>query len=262
MRWRFWRAPLSAKKIAKLAALAANPFAQPEVRVQKMERLLEEGSAAALLGVLQRFAANAQGQIADEEEKAWLVGALVDKGDAAVAPLEAYIRAEAKLSHALGAYAKLVGNARAATFFAARLEALGPDDHRSVEAKQQLLAAFVERASPGEILVKLVPFLEDHSDDVRWQVLETIDRAAQASKNVTGDGAASPTLTPAALSVVRPHLVAQVTPGPTSARIARRAARLLCAQKWPWLDPGAQLAASVAAHHRIDAEGRLEALDS
>ena len=268
MQWRFWRRPLTDAKIAKLASLAANPFAQPEVRVQKMERLLEDGSEAALRGVLQRFAANAQGQIADEEEKQWLITALVNKGEAAVTPLEDYIRGEAKLTFALAAYAKVVGDARAAGFFAAQLRRLGPDDHRSIEAKQQLLAAWVERVPAADILAELAPFLQDHSDDVRWQVLETIEQAAQADRSPDAS-ALRPEAPPvdksksghrqAGLLAVRPMLVALVSEGPASARIARRAARLMCAHKWAWLAGDTKLAPSVAAGHSISAEGRLQA---
>src|SRR6478609_7318824 len=94
----FGKGPLSDKRIAKVAKLASNPFAQPDVRMREMQRLIDDGSDAALRGVLKRFAANAQGHIADEDEKKWLEDALVAHGDDALGPLRDYIATEEKLT--------------------------------------------------------------------------------------------------------------------------------------------------------------------
>jgi hypothetical protein len=170
----FGRGPLSAAKIAKMAKLAANPFAQPDVRMREMERLLDDGSELAISGLLRRFASNAQGHIADEEEKSWLEDALVGVGAAAVAPLQAYIRSEAKLTFALRALERILGAAAAGTFFLEVLQAYGPEDHRNEEAKLQLVLHLTEKASK-QTLVALLPFLGDHSDDVQWGILAGID---------------------------------------------------------------------------------------
>ena len=63
------KGPMSPKKIDKVAKLASNPFAQPDVRMREMQRLIEDGSDAALRGLLKRFSVNANGAIADEDEK-------------------------------------------------------------------------------------------------------------------------------------------------------------------------------------------------
>lgn len=61
----FGKGPLSDKRIDRISKLAANAFAQPDVRMREMQRLLDDGTPAAIKGVLRRFAANAQGHIAD-----------------------------------------------------------------------------------------------------------------------------------------------------------------------------------------------------
>ena len=63
----FFGGPLSEKKIEKISKLASNPFAQPDIRMREMMRLLSDGGPGALRGVIKRFAANANGAIADED---------------------------------------------------------------------------------------------------------------------------------------------------------------------------------------------------
>lgn len=174
----FGRGPMSEKKIDKIAKLASNPFAQPDVRMKEMQRLLQEGTDPAYRGLLKRFAANANGQIADEEEKQWLEDAIVDVGDSIQEPLEEYIRANKTLSYALRAYERIFGLDRAIAFFLEVLNRHGPEAYREAEAKQQIALVLAEHAQDHRVLDGLLPFVEDHSDDVRWAVLDAVEGAA------------------------------------------------------------------------------------
>lgn len=213
--------PLSARRIEKSAKLAANPFAQPEVRTREMQRLLKDQSPPALRGVLRRFSANAQGHIADEEEKTWLSDALVDVGEHAQAPLEDYIRSEDKLSYALGTYRRIVGPEGAVRFFCQVLREIGPSDYRRIEAKLQLVLELGEHADDEEVARTLTEHLHDHSDDVRWSVLAWAEK--QATRDDLPEG-------------VRQQLARQlgqlVCEPQVSMRIAQRAAQMLCALAW------------------------------
>jgi hypothetical protein len=222
----FRKGPLSADKIDKIAKLAANPFAQPDVRMREMERLVDEGSEASLRGVLRRFASNAQGHIADEDEKKWLRTALVDLGEPALGSLEDYIRSESKLTYALRAYADIVGPEKAASFFLEVLEHYGADDYRSDEAKLQLVLQLSDAAQDAAVLRRLLPFLRDHSDDVQWAVLEIVQSTAQKPQ------APSLPALQAAFAEALPILQHLLTDTGTSARIARRTAELLAEQGW------------------------------
>ncbi|MEL6547222.1 MAG: hypothetical protein AAFQ82_21540, partial [Myxococcota bacterium] len=173
----FGKGPMSEKKIDKVAKLASNPFAQPDVRMREMQRLLQDGSEYAYRGLLKRFAANANGQIADEDEKQWLEDAVVDVGERIRSPLEAFIRQNKTLSYALRAYERIFGLQESVGFFLAALEAHGPDAYRQSEAKQQLTLALIEHIDDERVLPGLLPFVEDHSDDVRWAVLDGVERA-------------------------------------------------------------------------------------
>ncbi len=197
---------LDAKKVAKIAALASNPYAQPDVRMRELQRLMDDATPVAVAGALKRFGANANGAIADEEEKKWLENALVEAGEKVKTPLEHYIQTESRLTYVLRAYRSIVGLPEAAVFFVRVLHAYGPEDHRSVEAKLQLVLALEEALPEPGVLEGLVPFLKDHSDDVRWNVsglfakacaqnlcdLSLKERAAHVFKEVFLDETTSP----------------------------------------------------------------------
>ena len=217
----FGKGPLSEKRIGKAAQLACNAFAQPDVRMREMQRLLDDGSPAALRGVLKRFGANASGNIADEEEKKYLEDAMVDLGDAAIQPLESYIRSGTQLSYALRAYRRLRGGDAATAFFLDVLKAYGPDDHRSSEAKLQIIWQLADDLSVPAVLDVLTEFLQDHSDDVRWAIMDLLER-----------GADEKLLSEQARVAACGYLAELVTTDDTGPRIIKRAAEILCAREW------------------------------
>lgn len=216
----FGKGPLSERQIGKIAKLAANPFAQPDVRMREMEKLLKDGSPEAMRGVLKRFASNASGPIADEDEKKFLENALVDKGDVAREPLREYIRGEKQLTYALRALRRIAGEGEAVAFFIDVLNDYGPDDHRGIEAKLQLVWQLSENLDDPRVMAALIPYLHDHSDDVRWVVLELLEKAADRKL-----------LTDTALAQVAEALAAVVTDD-ASPRILQRTAELLSAREW------------------------------
>jgi HEAT repeat protein len=218
----FGRGPLSEKRIAKISKLACNPYAQPDVRMREMHRLIQDGSPAALRGLIKRFSTNASGHIADEDEKKFLEDALVDIGEEALGPLLEYIKSDKQLTYAMRAYKRIAGSARAVEAFALVLQYHGPEDHRALEAKLQLVLQLAEDLSDARVLPALVPFLLDHSDDVRWAVLELLEKAA--------DGRL---ITPEVQTEIGRVLGEIVTGTEASTRILRRTAELLSTREWP-----------------------------
>jgi hypothetical protein len=217
----FGKGELSEKKIDKIASLAANPYAQPDVRMKEMQRLLEVGTTPAIRGVLKRFTTNASGHIADEDEKKWLEDALVELGGAAVEPLKEFILSQDKLTYALQAYQRIVGAGSAVEFFLSVLAHYGPDDYRSAESKLQIILFLSEHLSDARVLPGLCPFLVDHSDEVRWAVIELIDRAAREK-----------TLPQPIEEQARKNLSSFVVDADVGPRIQKRTAELFCAHEW------------------------------
>lgn len=247
---------MSPKRIDQASKLACNAFAQPEVRMREMQRLLKQGTPESIAGAVRRFGANAQGHIADEEEKSWLMDALVDLGEAAKGPLEGYIRTEQKLTYSLIAHQRIAGEGASRAFFMQVLQSIGPKDHQRVEPKQQLVAALIAHAHLQEVQERLAPFLSDHSDDVVWAVLDGVEQAMDHTP-ARGTGGYEPH------SSLHPAVVAGLAallghPG-LSARISRRVATLLARYGAPL--PGGQgpLPGPIAEQFFVDGKGILHA---
>ncbi len=229
----FGKGPMSSAKIDKAATLAANPYAQPDVRMREMQRLLADGTTASIRGALKRFAANASGHIADEEEKKWLEDALVDMGEVTLEPLRDYIRSQEALTFVLRTYRRIAGDAETVRFLIEVLKAYGPEHYRAVDAKVQITWMLAEMLDDRRVFVALQPFLLDHSDDVRWAVMDLLEQAIRRDL-VAGD----------TLAAVRADLGALVTDGQVGPRIQRRAAELLADHEWQ-LPPAAEVLASL-----------------
>ena len=242
----FGKGPLSEKKITKLAKLAANPFAQPDIRMREMQRLLDDDSAAAIRGVLKRFASNASGHIADEDEKKWLEDALVDKGEISLEPLRAYLREEKQLTYALRAYRRLTDDEEAVRFFLEILQRYGPEHHRSGEAKLQIVWQLSENLDFPTVLPGLLPFLEDHSDDIRWAVLDIIERIAEEGG-----------LSDAHIEQAVEHLGELLSNASTGPRIQKRAAELVHKQTWILPSPHTEIAPLLQEDYFVDKKNYL-----
>ncbi len=232
---------MSERRIDKAAKLAANPFAQSDVRMREMQRLLNDGSPAAIRGVLKRFAANASGHIADEEEKKWLANALVDQGEDAIEPLQSFIKSEESLTYALDAYERITGAEAAIRFYLEVMNAYGPDDHRSGEAKLQLVHALAEHLDKPGVLEGLLPFVLDHADEVRTAVLDLIDTAADKGL-MTAD----------LLARLADPFAALVCDGTVGPRVQRRAVELLEKRTWAVGGQAEELASLVNDTYFLD----------
>jgi HEAT repeat protein len=237
----FGKSELSAKKIAKIANLAANPYAQPDVRMREMQRLIDVGTVAAVRGVLKRLTTNASGHIADEDEKKWLEDALVDLGEVAVEPLKEFIQSQDKLTYALHAFERIVGEASAVEFFLSVLQQYGPEDYRSAEAKLQIILLLSDHLQDVRVLPALCPFLLDHSDEVRWAVIELVDRATREKA-----------LPKPAEEQVRKHLSAFVIEDDVGPRIQKRAAELFCTHEWSVETKATDLAPLLGEEYFLD----------
>jgi HEAT repeat protein len=203
----FGNASPDEKAIAKQVTKAKEPYAQPEYRRMAMEKLLEWDTMASLRGVLERFASVVQSPHWDEEEKRWLVDELVKKGDKAVEPLRQFLFSSNAVSHAILALEKLVSPSEATETIVQALRMHPPIDHRSIQAKMELIAG-LEFRDVQALADLLVPYLKDHNDDVRCIALD-----------VLGDKKCTPSY---------PAMLALLSDQTNSARVLRHAAMWVC----------------------------------
>jgi len=213
----FKKGPLNQKQIDKAVTLIENRFTQSDIRLREMAKLLEEATPEAWSAVLKRFAMTANGQIADEQEKHWLEDELVQIGSSVSLELERYIRSETHVTYPLRAFERINGAAAALELCLASLEAHGADCHRSIDAKLELVLHIAENRDAGIELKRLLPFLEDFSDDVRWAVMDIFEASRQKSGGIADE----------ALDGLAVSLGGLLVGEEASLRIAARAAEIL-----------------------------------
>lgn len=161
--------------LEKAAKQVREPYAQPEYRRAAMEKLLELGTEEAYAALLMRFTYNANGQIADESEKRDLVDELVKIGKPVLPSLQKFIRTEKAVALPIEALRRMLSAAEAKAFLLDTLKAYEPLDHRSTQQKTSLVFALAELGG-AEVAEALVPYLDDHHDDVQFQTIGALER--------------------------------------------------------------------------------------
>lgn len=160
--------------IAKQVRKAKEPYAQPDYRRMAMDQLLKWDTEASLAGLLERFTVVVQSPHWDEEEKTWLVEELVERGEKSLPILRKFILDKNEVNHALLAYSQIIKDPKAfGDLLIEALERRPPSDHRSVQGKQEILAAMMEQKD-RRFDAYIFPHLEDHSDDVQCIAIEAL----------------------------------------------------------------------------------------
>lgn len=161
--------------LEKAAKQVREEYAQPDYRRGAMEKLFEIGTPEAFEALLRRFTVNANGQIADEQEKKDLVNELVRVGDESGPSIEKFIRGETKaLTFPIRAFMRIKSREEARATLLETLESHEPMDHRTTLAKVALIDALNELVD-AETSARILPYLDDHHDDVQASVIELLE---------------------------------------------------------------------------------------
>jgi hypothetical protein len=161
------------KQIAKQVTHLKEQYAKPEYRQMAMDKLLEWGTRECLVGLLNRFKVVVQSPHWDEEEKRWVVNEMAQLGDPAKDVLREFVIAENEVTYAITALSRLCSQAELIEILKTALLARSPEDHRSSESKMELIAA-LEEHEPADLSKLLIPYLDDHHDDVKCITLDVL----------------------------------------------------------------------------------------
>lgn len=224
------------KKIEGLVKKVKEPYAQPEVRQEAMEALFKMGTPEAYAAALKRFSYVCQSLHWDGVEKKWLQDELARVGQPALASLKDFIHTEDAVTLAVRALQRMLDEQDATATLISALRARSPEDYRRTQAKLELIDCLGEQKSKEQVWDAMVPYLEDHSDDVRTKVLEVIETWKLAS---------------AAPAVAK--LLADDT---LSARVHRQAAQCLCVLE-ARLKPAPALPPAAAEDYLVDGDGQV-----
>lgn len=222
------------KNIQKLVTKVKERYAQPEYRRGAMERLLSWGTPEAIDGVLARFTVVVQSPHWDEEEKRWLVEELVEKGEVAKEGLVRFLARENHIAFAAQALRQLTSKEEYTALLTNALQARSPDDYRSAQGKQELIACIADVSGP-DAAEALQPYLDDHADDVRCACIDAVEK-------LHAEGA-------------YPRLRDIITEDAHSARVLRHAAGAIARLGVP-IDPAKPLQPAVTEDYVVK-EGKL-----
>lgn len=221
--------------LEKASKQVREPFAQPEIRREAMDKLLEIATPEAYEAVLKRWTFNAHGQIADESEKLYLVDRVAET-EAALPALKAYIQKEKNLSHAIQALSRMCTKEEQIEILLGALRSYVPLDHRSTEPKLHLLIALADIATP-EQYEWFEPYLSDHHDDVQFQALVALEKLAAPEARAA---------------------VANVVKGDAhSSRIQRRAAQVAVACGYSMREHYAEFSDELKGEYLLGKKGQL-----
>lgn len=163
------------KNIQKQVSRVKERYAQPEYRRTAMERLLAWGTPEAMDGLLGRFSVVVQSPHWDEEEKRWLVEELVERGEVAKDALVRFLAKENHIAFAAQALRQLTTKEEYVAVLTKALHARSPEDYRTAQGKQELIAGLAEVSGP-EQADAIAPYLDDHADDVQCATIDAVEK--------------------------------------------------------------------------------------
>lgn len=231
------------KKIDKIARRMLNEHHQQQVRQEAIEELIAFGTPEAIAALVRRLGTNFRDTIKNEQEKRYIDSVLVERfADRAVAPLEEYVRTEHTISAAIRTLDKLVSDERLVTVCIETLEGYPPSDHRSIDAKLQLVDALADYDDP-RVVPAVLPHALDHDDDIRVKTIDLLEARVDKSHPLYGE--------------VVEVLIKAMQDALASGRIVRRAARALAALDVDLSDRREALLEFVPDGFTLGEDGRL-----
>lgn len=214
------------KALKRTIEKATNKLAQQADRWAALEKLREDGSDEALFGLCKRFAVTSGNQVEDQQEKTWVVDALVGKGAVALPPLRRYLKSAAHISYALQVLERIASKEQALELVDEIVADEPPGYTRDPERRLDLIRWLTEwKPGQPETYTRILPYVADFDQNVR---VAAVDGIAEADIALTGDKL----------------LTAFLRPEEESGRFRRRVAEVLAAKKFALGDK----AGAVTAH--------------
>lgn len=169
----FSRSP--SRRIERLTKRMLNEHHQQQVRQESMEELVSIDTPESILALIQRLGVNFRDSIKNEQEKRWVGDVLVNTfGQRAIEPLIAFIRTEQGVSAAIRTLGRLIDAERLVGILVETLTQYAPEDHRSVDARLQLIDALADHDDP-RVVPAVLPYALDHDDSVRAKVIDVLE---------------------------------------------------------------------------------------
>jgi hypothetical protein len=216
------------KALQRTIDKATNKLAQQADRWAALERLKDDGSDDALVGLCKRFAITSLKGVEDEAEKLWVVETLVDKGAAALAPVVRYMKTAQHLSFPLKVLERIAPRDKILEVVDELLASEPPGYVRMPERRIDLLRWFAEwkPATDDELITRCTPYVTDFDENVRFAAIDGMSHRDPAK-------------------IAPPLIAALIRPEEESGRIKRAIAEVLERTKAPLGEHAAAVAAAL-----------------
>ncbi len=159
--------------LKKTIARAADKHAQSGDRFRALELLRDDGSPAAIGGLLRRFSFVYDKSIEDEQEKEWVYQTLVEMGAKILPELRSYLRDSDTLSWSL----KILEHVATGAAFHETLQTLCEQNDNSYvrdPSKKIQLVHFMGEHRDPVIAALIVPYVDDVDEGVRFKAVEAL----------------------------------------------------------------------------------------
>jgi hypothetical protein len=216
------------KALQRTIEKATNKLAQQPDRWAALEKLKEDGSEPALVGMCKRFSITSLKGVEDEQEKLWVVDTLVALGSGALAPLVRYMKSADQLAFPLKVLERIASHDQGLEVVDGLLATEPPGYVRMPERRIDLLRWFGEwkPATDDELISRLTPYVTDFDENVRFAAID-----GMASRD------------PA--KIAAPLIAALIRPEEESGRIKRAICEVLQRTQAPLGDHAAAVAAAL-----------------
>jgi hypothetical protein len=162
------------KALEKTIAKATNKLSQQVDRWGALERLKEDGSEEALLGLCKRFGITSMKGVEDEQEKNWVVDTLIGVGPAALPPLVRYMTKAEQLAFPLRVLERIAPREKVLEVADQLFKSEPPGYVRMPERRIDLIRWFSEwkPATDDEVVARLSPYVSDFDENSRFAAID------------------------------------------------------------------------------------------
>ncbi len=173
------RARRRKRKIQRHKKHIKSKFGQGEDRQKAREFFMELGGREGHLGLLERFMVNVEPSIRDEDEKENVFQILIGFGSEVLPAIEEYLNrkdaANVPVTWPLKVLDAVCDPPEAVAVIIRALQRMGTSYTREPERKVALVTQLAEY-DDQRVVPALIPFLQDHRDEVRLEALAAITR--------------------------------------------------------------------------------------
>lgn len=168
------------KSLQRTIDKATQKFGQHPDRMGALYKLADDGSEDALLGLCKRFAVTASNGKEDQDEKTWVVDALVQKDMQALSALRRYMKSAEQLAYPLKVLGQIAPHDKIIEIVDELFASELPGYARFPERRIDLIKWFADwkDATDDEIFPRLSPYLVDFDENVRFAAVVGISRVA------------------------------------------------------------------------------------